>query len=48
MNQPIRSKDFQRWIKETWTKAQDEAWEKTKAELEKPENLAILRRMKDR
>lgn len=47
-NQPIRSKDFQRWIKEAWTKAQDEAWGKTKAKLSQPSTMAVLRRMKDR
>ena len=44
----MRSKDFQRWIKETWTKAQDEAWEKTKEKLEKPETKAVFQRLKDR
>lgn len=48
MNQPMRSKDFFRWVRETWTKAQDEAWEKTKDKLEKPETLEVFKRIKDR
>ena len=48
MNKPITPKQMSKWVKETWKKAQDEAWERTKEKLEKPETLAVFKRMKDR
>lgn len=48
MNRPITVKDMQKWIKATWKTEQDRAWGRTKEKLEKPETLAVLKRMKDR
>ena len=48
MNTPITPKEMKEWTKETWKKVQDEAWERTKEKLEKPEVLAVLKRLKDR
>lgn len=48
MNKPITPKQMSKWVQETWTRVQDEAWERTRKKLEKPETLAVFKRMKDR
>lgn len=48
MNKPITPKEMSKWVAETWKKCQDEAWERTRQKLEKPETLAVFKRMKDR
>lgn len=48
MNKPITPKEMKQWVDETWKKCLDEAWERTKEKLQKPETLAVLKRMKDR
>ena len=48
MNKPITPKEMSKWINKTWKKCQDEAWALTKEKLEKPETLAVFKRMKDR
>lgn len=48
MNKPITPKQMKQWTKQAWQKAQDDAWERTKKQLEQPEVMAVLKRMKDR
>lgn len=48
MNKPITTKEMSKWIAKTWQRAQDEAWDRLREKLEKPETLAVLKRMKDR
>lgn len=48
MNKPITTKEMSKWIEKTWQRAQDEAWGRLREKLEKPETLAVLKRMKDR
>ena len=48
MNKPITTKEMSKWIKDTWKQCQDEAWDRTKEKLEKPETLAVLKRLKNR
>ena len=48
MNKPITPGQMDQWVKETWQRCLDEAWERTKQKLEQPETLAVIKRMKDK
>ena len=52
MAKPITSQETFQRVKETWEqahkRAQDEAWERCRKQLEKPELLAVFKRLKDR
>ena len=48
MNKPISAEEMKTWTKEQWQKCQDEAWDRLKEKLEKPETLAVLKRLKEK
>ena len=52
MAKPITSEEMSQWVKETCEqahkRAQDEAWERCRKQLERPELLEVFKRLKDR